>query len=445
MDDRELAVAIAANDPRGLDGAYRRYAGPLLSYSRSLIGDGDAAADAVQDTFLLASRNIGQLRDPDRLRPWLYAIARHEALRQLKQRARHEPLETAPEPVQDTLDLASAVHSEEIASVVHAAKSGLSDGAREIAELAIRHNMSAPEIAAVMDVPLNHAHAQLSKAREQLLISLEALMLARGNRDACPGLAEILKDWDGELTPLLRKRINRHAEGCESCGEARKTRLNPAVLLSGYAAMPFAIVPELELKSATPAAEPKWHRDTGFPVQSQPSKKPSVALAAAAAAIVLFLGGGATAVMLSKMDEPAAQPPMTPRSGSPMPSASPSPSPSPSPSSEPSFSPSPVVTKTSSKPAAPPPLVFTATGSATCNASGQIAFVVNVSANVVLDTASLKWPATAAMTVNQKNAVVTVSANGSSSPATLAWHVEVTARDGRFLRGPDQTTDNPCY
>ena len=35
----------------------------------------DRAADAVQDTFVIAAANLGGLRDPRRLRPWLYAVA----------------------------------------------------------------------------------------------------------------------------------------------------------------------------------------------------------------------------------------------------------------------------------------------------------------------------------------------------------------------------------
>jgi len=75
VEDRALVAAMISGDPRGLDGAYRRYAPQLRAYCGSLLGDGEAAADAVHDTFVLAGERIGQLRDPDRLRPWLYTIA----------------------------------------------------------------------------------------------------------------------------------------------------------------------------------------------------------------------------------------------------------------------------------------------------------------------------------------------------------------------------------
>ena len=58
VDDRTLIAAMVRGDPRGLDGAYQRYADRLYAYCR-----GSAArsrrgtdADVVHDTFLIASR-----------------------------------------------------------------------------------------------------------------------------------------------------------------------------------------------------------------------------------------------------------------------------------------------------------------------------------------------------------------------------------------------------
>ena len=78
---------MRTGDPRGLEGAYRRYADRLHAYCRSLLRDGDAAADVVHDTFLIANRHAGDIRDPDRLQAWLYTVARRECLRVLRARA----------------------------------------------------------------------------------------------------------------------------------------------------------------------------------------------------------------------------------------------------------------------------------------------------------------------------------------------------------------------
>jgi RNA polymerase sigma-70 factor (ECF subfamily) len=82
-------------------------------------GDQDLAADAVQAAWLVAWRKLGSLRDPDRLKPWLVAVAANEA-RQLCRRRRREtvveidlgmadPGEPDPAERADALDLEGAL------------------------------------------------------------------------------------------------------------------------------------------------------------------------------------------------------------------------------------------------------------------------------------------------------------------------------------------------
>src|SRR5579863_9394636 len=96
MRDSEVVASIVAGDALGLAAAYDRYADPLYTYCRTLLADPADAADAVQDTFVIAASRLGQLRDRDRLRPWLYAVARNEALRILRSRPRTSPFDLSP-------------------------------------------------------------------------------------------------------------------------------------------------------------------------------------------------------------------------------------------------------------------------------------------------------------------------------------------------------------
>ncbi len=98
MRDSELVAAIVAGDPDGPAEAYDRYAAPLYTYCRSLLHEPDDAADAVQDTFVIAASSLAGLREPNRLRPWLYAVARNECYRRLRSRTAQvaTPLEAMP-------------------------------------------------------------------------------------------------------------------------------------------------------------------------------------------------------------------------------------------------------------------------------------------------------------------------------------------------------------
>src|SRR5256885_835729 len=87
MRDSEVVAAIVAGDPDGLAEAYDRYAAPLYTYCRTLLREPADAADAVQDTFVIAASKLAGLRDQNRLRPWLYAVARNECHRRLRETA----------------------------------------------------------------------------------------------------------------------------------------------------------------------------------------------------------------------------------------------------------------------------------------------------------------------------------------------------------------------
>jgi DNA-directed RNA polymerase specialized sigma24 family protein len=43
-----------------------------------MLREPEDAADAVEDTFIITVGRLDRLRDPRKLRPWLYAVARNE-------------------------------------------------------------------------------------------------------------------------------------------------------------------------------------------------------------------------------------------------------------------------------------------------------------------------------------------------------------------------------
>jgi RNA polymerase sigma factor (sigma-70 family) len=247
MRDSEVVAAIVAGDPEGLAEAYDRYASTLYTYCRSLLRESADAADAVQDTFVIAASRLAGLRDRDRLRSWLYAVARNECHRRL--RARTVQVTTAFDEMPDVTDTSADVSGEaernELRTLLRSAIRGLNQGDQDLIELQLRQGLEVGEIAAVLGVSRNHAHALLSRARDQLEISLGALMVARSGREDCAALDAMLQDWDGQLNVLMRKRINRHIERCPVCSERKKRELAPALLLglAPLAALTTATMP----------------------------------------------------------------------------------------------------------------------------------------------------------------------------------------------------------
>jgi len=241
MEDPEIVAAIVLGDPDGLAEAYDRYALPLYAYCCSMLRESADAADVVQDTFLIATAKLRGLRDPSKLRPWLYAVARNECLGRLRAGHATAGLEEAGDVPTESADVGRGADQADLKELVRDAIDGLNPGERDVIELSLSHELPGEDLADVLGVSRNHAHALLSRARSQLERCLGALIVARTGRQACPRLDSMLADWDGQLTVLMRKRISRHIEQCEICGDRKRRELTPA-LFAGIAPL-VAVLP----------------------------------------------------------------------------------------------------------------------------------------------------------------------------------------------------------
>lgn len=261
LTDGDLAIAAAGGDRQAFAEIYDRYADRLYDFCVGLLGDRDAAADCVQDAFCVAATDLGGLREPDRLRPWLYSIARNHAMRRLRHRYREEVSDEVPDMASPDASPETLAGQSELALLVAEAAGGLSDRDRELLDLSYRHGLDGPELAEALGVTLTSANTRMFRLRQTVERCLGALLVARAaraNPHACPALATILKGWDGQFTVLMRKRMARHIDSCRSCEQDQRRHVNPVALLGG--APVFIPAPEwlrrqtldrVELKSAS--------------------------------------------------------------------------------------------------------------------------------------------------------------------------------------------------
>ena len=213
LDDAALARAAAAGDRSAFAAIYDRYA--------------------------------------DRLRSWLYAIARSEALARIRARKREQLSEELPEMPSGEADMATLAARTELADLIADASGGLSDRDRVVLELTYRQGLDGPELAEALGVTPKNANTLVERLRETVARSLGALLLCRrikADPGRCPELAAIVDQWDGQLTPLLRKRVARHVDGCAICDDDRARMVSPAALLG---AAPMVIPAPAWLRSQT--------------------------------------------------------------------------------------------------------------------------------------------------------------------------------------------------
>jgi RNA polymerase sigma factor (sigma-70 family) len=151
MTDSAIVASIVAGEPEGLAAAYDKYAGDLYGYCRSLLREPDDAADAVQDTFVIAASKLEGLRDRERLRAWLFAVARNECLHRLNSRRASSSLQDAPELADESADVGVAAERAETVALLRAAVGGLNVNERDVINQ-LWHGLEVAEVATVLGV-----------------------------------------------------------------------------------------------------------------------------------------------------------------------------------------------------------------------------------------------------------------------------------------------------
>src|ERR1700739_956799 len=159
--DAELARAAAAGDRQAFASIYSPSAARLQDFGVGILRDREGAADCVQDTFCRAAEQLPQLREPDKLRPWLYAITRNEALRHLRARRRETVTAEMPDVVSGEAGPDTLAARSELADLIAQAAGGLAARDRSVLELAYRHGLDGPELAQALDVSQSNANVMV--------------------------------------------------------------------------------------------------------------------------------------------------------------------------------------------------------------------------------------------------------------------------------------------
>jgi len=76
----ELARGLIAGNPEAFDRFVEHFRAKIFRYSWLMCGQREDAEEVAQETLLGVFRNFGDLREPERVRPWVFRIARNACL-----------------------------------------------------------------------------------------------------------------------------------------------------------------------------------------------------------------------------------------------------------------------------------------------------------------------------------------------------------------------------
>ena len=161
VSDRELAIRFPAADDAVLRDVYARFGGAVYTVALSILGDPGRAADVVQSTFVNAWQAAARFNPDQELAPWLYTIARRQAIDAYRRERRTHAVDAAE------LDDAQAAVSLEAtweAWQVRIALDQLPDDERQVVRLSWFDGLAHAEIADKLGVPVGTVKSRSHRA-----------------------------------------------------------------------------------------------------------------------------------------------------------------------------------------------------------------------------------------------------------------------------------------
>lgn len=173
MDD--LLAGFRAGDADAVRAVYEQYGGALRAVARSILGQPELVAEAVQETMLKAWRAAATLdhRADGSIAPWLYTIARHAAI----DIARRERRPTAGGHAPEVDPPVAAIGLERTWEVfeVRRAIDALPDLEREVVRLSHRDGLTHEQIAERLAIPIGTVKSRTARAHRRLANALAHL------------------------------------------------------------------------------------------------------------------------------------------------------------------------------------------------------------------------------------------------------------------------------
>jgi len=234
LGDAALARLAARGNQAAFAQIFRRYHQPLFRYCRAITGNGEDAADALQNTMVKAMRSLPGDRRTIELKPWLFRVAHNESVSLLRQRRPDTALSDGDgRPVEGPE--AGIAGREDLRELMSDLRE-LPDRQRATVILRELNGLSFAEIASVFDT----STAAAKQAAYDGRVALQDY--AEGRAMDCDVALRTISDRDRKL--LAGRKLRGHLRSCQGCADFKRA-------LDRRSAQLVAIAPALPPAAAT--------------------------------------------------------------------------------------------------------------------------------------------------------------------------------------------------
>jgi RNA polymerase sigma-70 factor, ECF subfamily len=169
VSDRELAQGLAAGEAWAIGVTWHRFAPMVLTMAERALGSRSDAEDLAQEVFLNVFRKAKTLREPEKLRSFVYSFAVFGLKSELRRRKLRAWLSfLTPEALVDLHSRSIDVESRDLLRRFYLLLDRLSQRDRLVFSLKELESMTTEEIADVMDISVSTVKRSLTHAMTRL-------------------------------------------------------------------------------------------------------------------------------------------------------------------------------------------------------------------------------------------------------------------------------------
>jgi RNA polymerase sigma-70 factor, ECF subfamily len=213
--EAQLARALLAGETEAFERFVKHFRSKLFHYSWLMCGHREDAEEVAQETLLKVFENIDQLRNPDRVRAWVFRIARNACMMQ-RRRSVFAPSQelslTDLPPGAEGPDAADAPDSgmlrSELRAVLDRIIAELPPPNRAVVLLRDLEELSTEETAQILDVSTDVVKTRLHRGRVAMRQKLECYLYNRCVEDEpVPDPTPLTPSERDELFGAWRERL----------------------------------------------------------------------------------------------------------------------------------------------------------------------------------------------------------------------------------------------
>ena len=177
LTDSDLITVCVPDNEEAFAVLYQRYEKRVFQYLMTIMNEATLAEETLVEVMVAIWKGLSSFKGQSKVSTWIFGIAHHKAVDALRKVTSQQrggmPLEDIVETAESSVNPLEDMQQKRMALLTNQALTTLSPDHREILHMAFYEELSYPEIAESLGIPVNTVKTRVYYAKQQLKKNLQ--------------------------------------------------------------------------------------------------------------------------------------------------------------------------------------------------------------------------------------------------------------------------------